>query len=80
MKVLKFCVENTYFVFNGVSYKQLQGAAMGSPVSQILANIFMKRFEVETISTAPSIPSIPKHWDHYGLKGTRGGVNHVYRR
>ena len=37
--------KTTYFVYNSEYYEQLEGAAMGSPVSPIVANIFMEHFE-----------------------------------
>ncbi len=60
MELLKFCVYNTYFLFNETFYEQKQGAAMGSPVSPIIANIYMEYFEAEAIYSAPSPP---KYWD-----------------
>ncbi len=79
IKLLEFCVNNTYFTFNGVFYKQKHGAAMGSPVSPILANIYMEYFEVEALTTAPSPP---RFWDRYvddtwalTTKGTVDGLH-----
>ena len=46
ISLLEFCFKNTYFQFKGRFYEQIQGAAMGSPISPILANLFMKDFEV----------------------------------
>ena len=40
IEFLEFCLNNTYFIFQGVFYKQTKGAGMGSPVSPIVANIF----------------------------------------
>ena len=37
--VMKFCLRNMYFVFQGRYYEQLVGAAMGSPISPIVANL-----------------------------------------
>ena len=37
---LEFCLNSTNFVFQGQYYQQVEGAAMGSPLSPIVANIF----------------------------------------
>ena len=31
-----------YFQYNGSIYEQLEGTAMGSPVSAVIANLFME--------------------------------------
>ena len=36
-------------------YKQLKGAAMGSPVSPIIANIYMEYFESLAIPSSPTL-------------------------
>ena len=43
--LLKFCLKNTYFSFQGQSYEQVEGVAMGSPVSLIVANLYMEYFK-----------------------------------
>ena len=35
---LQLCLRSTYFSFNGEFYEQREGAAMGSPVSAVVAN------------------------------------------
>ena len=54
--LLEFCLKSTSFVFQGQYYQQMQGAAMGSPLSPIVANIFMEKFEQEALDTAPHPP------------------------
>ena len=50
--LLEFCIKNTYFSFQDQSYEQGEGAAMGSPVSPIVANLYMEYFEQKTLHTA----------------------------
>ena len=58
---MKFIVTTTYFSFRGVIYQQKFGAAMGSPVSPLLANFFMEWLEKQAIATAP-VEYKPKFW------------------
>ena len=52
--LLEFCLKNTFFQFKGRYYEQTEGAAMGSPISPIVANLFMEDLEVQAIMTSPS--------------------------
>ena len=56
--LLEYCLKSTYFVFQGKYYEQLEGAAMGSPLSPIIANIYMEEFETKALSTAPNPPPL----------------------
>ena len=49
--LLKFCLNNSCFSFQGRSYEQTEGAAMESAISPIVANLFMKDLEVQAIKT-----------------------------
>ena len=60
--LLEFCLKNTYFSFQGQFYEQVEGAAMGSPVSPIVANLYMEYLEQKALSTAPNPP---KFWGRY---------------
>ena len=62
LKLLEFCLVNTYFLFDGQFFEQTKGAAMGSPVSPIVANIYMEAFEDRAINTALHPP---KKWKRY---------------
>ena len=50
-----------YFSFQGQFYEQVEGAAMGSLVSPIVANLYMEYFDQKAISTAPH----PRLWWRY---------------
>ena len=52
ISLLGFCLKTTYFQFKGRFYEQLQGAAMGSPISPIVANLYTEDFENKAINTA----------------------------
>ena len=56
LDLLEICLCNTYFLFQGQYYEQTQGEAMGSPVSPVLANLYMEAFEDKALSTAVNPP------------------------
>ena len=47
IELLGFCLNNTYFLFQDQFFEQTKGAAIGSPVSPIVANIYMEAFEAQ---------------------------------
>ena len=42
--LLELCLTFTYFLYRNEYYQQMEGAAMGSPASPIVANIYMEGF------------------------------------
>ena len=60
--LLEFCLTTTYFQFQGSFYEQINGAAMGSPISPIVANLFVEEFEVRAIETAKNPPKLWKRF------------------
>ena len=53
--LLDFCLKNTCFSFQGRFYEQTEGAAMGSPISPIVTNLFMEDLEVQDINNTPNL-------------------------
>ena len=43
--LFKIATKETFFMFNNKYHEQVDGAAMGSPLGPVLANIFMCSFE-----------------------------------
>ena len=60
--MLGFCLHNPYFSFQGQLYEQVEGAAMGSPDSPIVANLYMEYFEQKALNTATHTP---RSWMRY---------------
>ena len=63
MQLLKLVLENCVFTFQDKFFKQLHGAAMGSPCSPVVANIYMEYFE--NIALGPELPIPVKDWKRY---------------
>ena len=60
--LLDFCLKNTYFSFQGRFYEQREGVAIGSPISPIVANLFMEDLEVQAIRTSTTPPTLWKRF------------------
>ena len=58
MTLLELCLNSTYFIYRGQYFQQKQGAAMGSPVPPIVANLYMEYFEKEALESAKNPPSL----------------------
>ena len=58
--LLKFCLKNAYFLLQGKYYEQVLGAAMGSPISPLTANLFMEEFKVKAISSVEHPPCMQR--------------------
>ena len=55
---IRAVMNTTYFQFRGDFYEQTEGAAMGSPLSPTVANIFMEHFEELALRTAKLKPKL----------------------
>ena len=60
--LLKLCLKNTCFQWRDSFYEQTIGAAMGSPLSPVIANIFMEHFEQSALANSVYVPKI---WKRY---------------
>ena len=78
MELLEFILTTTYFSFRNNIYRQKFGAAMGSPVSGIIANnMFMERLEKEAIASAPMDCRLKLWWRYVNdeLEVIKGGTS-----
>ena len=63
ISLLELVLNNCVFSFQHKFYKQLQGAAIGSPVSPVIANIYMEYFE--ELALGPQCPIPIPWWQRY---------------
>ena len=62
IELIKLCVNNCKFTFNGEFYQQTFGMAMGNPLSPLLANLYMEFFERKYL---PKITGMKLVWFRY---------------
>nr|XP_054763065.1 uncharacterized protein LOC129269578 [Lytechinus pictus] len=63
-ELLEFVLRSTYFLYRGSFYEQTEGATMGSPVSAVVANLYMEGFEQNALPKCPSTCH-PRVWKRY---------------
>ena len=52
-QLLCLATKETYFIFNGLLYEQIDGVAMGSPLGPSLANAFQSHYEKNWLNNCP---------------------------
>ena len=58
--LLEFCLTSTYFIIQDRYFEHQEGASMTSPISPIVANLYMEEFETKAINSAPQPPFLEK--------------------
>ena len=58
--LLDFCLHNSYLSFQGQFCEQVEGATMGSPVSPIVASLYMKYFKQKALNNAITCQNMVK--------------------
>lgn len=61
IKLTRICTDNAFFTFRKKVYRQVEGLAMGSPISPFLAEIFMSRLEKDLSKSE----LFPRRWFRY---------------
>ena len=62
VELTSLCLRTTYFQLGEEFYKQLDGAAMGSPLSPVIANLYLEHLEETALQSAPLKPNL---WVRY---------------
>ncbi|XP_072165865.1 uncharacterized protein [Diadema setosum] len=82
--LLSFVLRSTYFLYNDTYYEHLEGAAMGSPVSAVVANMYMEAFEEQALEECPpeTTPTIWKRYvdDTFIVADRKGVIRCLYDR
>ena len=72
-KLVELCLTSTFFSFEGEFYEQTCGVAMGSPLSPVVANLFMEDFESKALASSRLLPKLWKRFvDDTGVVWSHG--------
>lgn len=77
MKLLKICVKCNYFTWNKRIYRQNNGCPMGSPISPVLAELAMQKFEGIMIKDNPNFSFYKRYVDDSASAIQQGTQNTV---
>ncbi|VDP47692.1 unnamed protein product [Schistosoma mattheei] len=79
IKCLELCLRSTLFIFRGQLYRQEEGIVMGSPVSSIVANLFMHSLETSAIAKRLCPPKLwLRYVDDIFIVNKRGGLEELF--
>ena len=71
--LVEICLTSTFFSFEGEFFEQTYGVAVGSPLSLVVANIFMEDFESKALASAHLLPKLWKRFvDDTGVVWSHG--------
>ncbi|XP_055527183.1 uncharacterized protein LOC129719802 [Wyeomyia smithii] len=78
LEIIEFCLGASFFYFRGKFYRQINGLAMGSPLSPILAGIVMENLVTKAITQAHvPVQFIRKYVDDLFLVLHKDQVDHT---
>ncbi len=77
MKLLRICVKCNYFTWNKIIYRQNDGCPMGSPISPVLAELAMQKFESIMIKDNPTFSFYKRYVDDSASAIERGNQDSV---
>ncbi len=72
-RLVELCLTSTFFSFEGEFYEQTCGVAMGSPLSPVVANLFMEDFESKALASSHLLLKLWKRFvDDKGVVWSHG--------
>ena len=81
-ELLGFSLHNTYLIFKGKFYKQMGCVAIGSPVSPIIANIYMENLNKRLLEKAENSTMLWRRYVHdaFIILLTQEELLHTYQQ
>lgn len=56
--IMELCLNNTYVIYNGQRYRQIEGDPMGSSLSPVTAKLNVDEFEQQALRSTRLKPSL----------------------